>query len=129
MRANEHSITFRASDPAVLSAGRCALRRGRYAGMTAFYGEPSAIIEALLTHRALPPLLADVTTMLFGPGLDGLCRVASQREASLWQRLAETIPLTNLLSEGYSHDDLAPMLQEGIAEFVAPAHTGVIGHR
>lgn len=116
LRANQYVTDFPAPAPDLSSATEGALRRGRYAGMAVFYGEPYAIIEALVKHRALPPVSSDVTTMLFGPGLDRLCRVAAPREVALWQKLTAPIPLSNLLREGYSRDDLVPMLHAGIVE-------------
>jgi hypothetical protein len=117
LRANEQAIGFTPQDPNLLLAPGCALRRGRYAGMVAFHGESYAIIEALVKHQALPPVSADATTILFGPGLDRLCRVASPREVALWQKLTAPVPLTSLLREGHKRDDIAPMLRAGIVEF------------
>lgn len=116
LRTNLQVAAFQTPDPDLLAAPGCLLRRGPYAGMAAFHGEPHAIIEALVKHEPLPPLAADVTTMLFGPGLNRLCRVASQREVALWRKLASSIPMGDLLREGYDRDDLVPMLQAGIAQ-------------
>jgi len=120
LRANRNSDDFRAQDSDILSAAECVVRRGRYAAMVAFYGEPSAIIEALVKNEASQPISVDTTNMLFGPGVDRLCRVASTRETELWQRLTETMPIDGILGEGYSRDDLAPLLREGIVECSAP---------
>jgi len=116
LRANQQAIGFTPPDADLLLVPGCALRRGSYGGMVVFHGEPHAIIEALEKHQALPPVSADVTTILFGPGLDRLCRVASPREVALWERLAAPVPLTSLLREGHSRNDLVAMLQAGILE-------------
>jgi hypothetical protein len=115
LRANEQAIGFTSPDDLLLAPG-CAVRRGSYAGMVAFHGEPHAIIDALVKHQALPPVSADVTTILFGPGLDRLCRVASPREVALWERLSAPVPFTSLLREGHNRNDLARMLRAGIVE-------------
>jgi hypothetical protein len=117
LRANERAVGFTPPDPDLLRAPGCALRRGRYAGMAAFYGEPGAIIDALLKHQEHPPVSVDATTMLLGPGLDRLCRVASPREVTLWQKLSASVSVASLLQQRYSHNDLALMLREGIVEF------------
>ena len=117
MRAHERAIGFTPPDPDLLSTPGCRLHRGRYAGMAEFHGEPHTIIAALTNHESLPLDLANATTMLFGPGLENLCRVASHREAALWERLTTPVAITGLLREGYNQDDLVPMLQAGILEF------------
>ena len=114
LRANQSSGGFVAPDDGILFDPGCTVRRGPHAAMVAFYGEPSAIVQALVKNEGLPSMSADTTNMLFGPGLDRLWRVASARETELWQRLAETTPLSAILSEGYSRGDLAPLLREGI---------------
>lgn len=118
LRSNDKAIGFTPPDPNLLFAPACALRRGCYAGMAAFHGEPYVIIEALLKHQELPPLTADATTLLFGPGLDRLCRVASPREVALWQKLNVPVRYTSLLREGHDRNELVAMLQAGIVEFV-----------
>jgi hypothetical protein len=117
LRAGEQAPGFTPPDPDLLLAPTRALRRGRYAGMAVFHGEPCAIIEAVMKHHALPPVSADATTLLFGPGLDRLWRVASPGEVALWQKLTATVPFSSLIREGYDRDDLAPMLYAGIVEF------------
>jgi hypothetical protein len=117
LRASEQAIAFTPPGPDLPPAPRCALGRGRYAAMVPFHGEPYAIIEALVKHQALPPVSADATTIVFGPGLDRLCRVASPREVAVWRKLTAPYAFTSLLDEGYHRDDLASMLQAGIVEF------------
>jgi hypothetical protein len=68
-------------------------------------------------QQTLPPVSsADATTMLFGPGLDRLFRVASPREVALWEKLSVSVSFSSLLREGYNRDDLAPILHGGIVE-------------
>ncbi|MFY9727185.1 MAG: hypothetical protein WB579_06640 [Bryobacteraceae bacterium] len=117
LRANEQAIGYTPPDPDLLQATQCALRRGRHAGLVAFYGEPHAIIEALVQHRALPPLSAAATAILFAPGLERLWRVASSRESALWEKLAVPVGFGSLLRDGYRRDDIAAMLRMGFVEF------------
>jgi hypothetical protein len=117
LRANERRKSFTPPDPDLLADSRCVLRRGRHAGMVAFYGDPHRIIEALVKHQPLPPAPSNVTTMLFGPGLAQSCRMASQREVAIWQTLQTPVPFFTLLGEAYRRDELARMLQDGIVEF------------
>ncbi|MGD0666155.1 MAG: hypothetical protein ABSB23_01235 [Bryobacteraceae bacterium] len=120
LRANQQAIGFTPPGPDRLQAPRCALRRGRHAGLVAFHGEPHAIIEALTQHQALPPVSAAATAILFAPGLEGLWRVASSREAALWEKLTMPVRFTSLARDGYRRDDIAAMLRIGFVEFVTP---------
>ena len=88
LRANQ-AVGFTPSDLELPlsrpSSMRYALRRGRYAATATFHGDPHEIIGALMNHRPLPAVSAEATTMLFGPGLERLCRVASPLEVALWR--------------------------------------------
>lgn len=120
LRANEQAVGFTPPDPDRLQAPRCALRRGQHAGLVAFYGEPHAIIAALIQHQTLPPMSAVATAILFGPGLEDLWRVASSREVALWEMLTAPVLVTSLLRDGYSRGHLAAMLRMGLVEFAGP---------
>jgi hypothetical protein len=119
LRAGRQAAGFTPPNPDLLPFPRGFLRRGSSAGIVVFHGEPHAIIEALTKRQTLPPVSANTTAMLFGPGLEGLCRLASQREVELWRNLAAPVSFIALVLEGYSTDDVAPMLRAGILEFVA----------
>jgi hypothetical protein len=94
------------------------VRRGRHAGIATFHGEPHRIVSALLDHKTLPQVSPEAEViMLFGPGLERLCRAASSSEVALWERLTETVKLTALLREGHRPDDIKAMLHAGVAEY------------
>jgi hypothetical protein len=113
LRAKEAAEVFEAPDASVLDAAGCAVRRGRSAGMAVFYGEPDAIIRALVAHAPLPPVMEEGTAMLSAPGFEGLCRAASLDECAVWQRLERPVLVEEL--RGY---DLAVMLRAGAVETV-----------
>lgn len=116
LRASEQAIRFTPPALELLSSEGSTVRRGRFGGVAAFHGRADAIIDALVKRRTLPAISPDVVTTLFGPGLDRLWRFASPREAVLWERLKAPVPYIGLLREDYSHDDVAPMLREGVLE-------------
>lgn len=117
LRAGEGATGFVAPDPKVLLASDCILRRGRFAGMATFYGQPDQVIRALSLQGLLPPLSSsEAIPVLFGPGLEGLWRLASSQEAALWNLLISPLSLGILHDHGYNRDDLAQMLQEGLLE-------------
>ena len=84
--------------------------------MAEFHGEPHTIIEALMQRRPPPPVSTGAISLLVGPGLEQLCRAASQREIVLWQTLTAPVPLTTFLCGGYNRVELASLLQAGIVE-------------
>jgi hypothetical protein len=116
LRANEQADAFTPPDVDLLLAEGCLVRRGRAAGMAEFHGEPHRIIGALVNKKALPPISAAASSLLFGPGLVRLHRIASPREVELWKKLHEPLPFSSLLAEGYDREDLAPMITAGILE-------------
>lgn len=95
----------------------CLLGRGRYAGAVRFYTEPRRLMDSLLRHEPLPPLSHEAITMLFGPGLENLCRPASIDEANLWDRLDTPVAMKALLSEGYQEDSFTTLLKVGVIEY------------
>ncbi|HEV2201113.1 MAG TPA: hypothetical protein VGR73_14945 [Bryobacteraceae bacterium] len=117
LRANEIAARFRAPDLDRLDNARCVVRRGRYAAIVLFYGEPDLILGALLEHRPHPPVLAETTAVLFGPGLDRLYRPASGSEVTLWKRLTAPVAIPVLRREGYRRDVIETMLRAGAVEY------------
>lgn len=118
LRANENVGSFTVPDLARLDDPDCVVRRGSHAGIPIFHGEPDQILHALLEHQPPPPLSPDARGILFGPGLEKLCRPASANELALWGRLANRVNLAALFQEGYKKEDLAEMLRAGAAEYV-----------
>src|SRR5438046_1378824 len=53
LRANEKAAGFTPPEWVRLDAPQCALRRGCYAGIVLFHGDPALILEALLTRKPL----------------------------------------------------------------------------
>jgi hypothetical protein len=118
LRANEGAATFTAPDLAGLDSANCTLRRGRHSGVAAFHGDPHPIAAALLEHRPLPPVSQDAdVTMMFAPGLEGLCRQASAAELDLWRSLIAPNELSVLLQKGFHRHDIESMLETGALEY------------
>jgi hypothetical protein len=117
LRANEKAAGFTPPELVRLEAPLSALRRGRYAGIVLFHGDPDPILDALLTRKPLPPVSPEVTAILFGPGLDRLWRPASLTEVELWERLAAPSAFAALLREGYRREAIEAMLHAGALEY------------
>jgi hypothetical protein len=115
LRASEGVRHFVAPDPSRLDSPGCVMRLGRYAKMVRFYAEPRLLFAAQEKLR-LPPLSPVAIWMLFGPGLDGLFRVATDDEVALWERLAAPTAVTVLLQEGYRREVIDALAVAGGAE-------------
>jgi hypothetical protein len=115
LRAGEGVRRFMAPDLSPLYTSGCIMRRGQYAKMVRFYTEPRLLLAARGKHP-LPPLSPAATSMLFGPGLDGLFRVATDDEVALWNRLAVPTAVTVLLQEGYRREAIEALVVAGGAE-------------
>lgn len=124
LRANSESENFTPPDRDFVDLPGTQLQRGRSATVVLFHGKPEAILEALLLHRPLPPLVPYATPMLFASGLEGLCRIASQREADLWERLDRPVPREVAIDWGYSRNELLSLLQVGAIEMVEERQGG-----
>ena len=118
IRANDGRFAFRVPEISALSSPGCMIRRGRFAGLTEFYSEPHLMMEALSNQRLFPPMssVAEVT-LLFGPGLEELCRPASPGEVILWEKVASPMNVSSLLQEGYRQIDIERLFIDGILEF------------
>jgi hypothetical protein len=117
LRASNGTSNFAAPDPLRLNDPNCPLRHGSYAGLVRFYAEPHRLLDSLQKHEPLPPLSSEVMTMLFGPGLEQLCRPASMAEVNLWDRLDTTVAVRALLSEGYQRETVEILLNIGAIEY------------
>ena len=117
LRASKETDYFAAPDLLRLNDPECPLRRGRYAGAVRFYAEPRRLMDSLLKHEPLPPLSAEAMTMLFGPGLEQLCRPASMDEVSLWDRLDAPVAVGALLKEGHQPETFKMLLNAGALEY------------
>ena len=115
LRAGEGVRDFVSPDLLQLDAPDCVLRVGRYAKMVRFYAEPRLLLTAQRQHP-LPPLSPVAISVLFGPGLDGLFRVATDGEVALWKRLAVPTAVTVLLQEGYRREAIEALALAGGAE-------------
>lgn len=117
LRASNGTDYFAAPDLLRLHDPNCALCRGTYAGLVRFYAEPHRLLAALQKREPLPPLSSEVMIMLFGPGLEQLCRPASMAEVNLWDRLDTTVAVRTLLSEGYRRETFEILLNAGVVEY------------
>jgi hypothetical protein len=118
LRASEGSRYFRAPDLSRLDAPGCLLAAGRYAALVQFYAEPHRLLAAL-DGQPLPPLSPQAISMLFGPGLDGLFREATDEEVTLWERLVEPAAFKALLQEGHRRDIIEGLTVAGAAEWLS----------
>jgi hypothetical protein len=117
IRASDGAAAFAAPDPALLEQPGFVLRRGRYAGVVRFYGEPDRILNGLVNREGLPPVSAVAeVVMLFGPGLEQFCCSASVRQTDLWERVGSGVGLSAVMREGHRWDDVAMMLRGGVVE-------------
>jgi hypothetical protein len=117
LRANKKAAIFISPKLVQLGAPGCALRRGLYAGMVLFHGDPGTILDALLTGKPLPPISREISPILLSPGLDRLWRLATTIEVKLWDRLSEPSPFAALLQEGFHRDAIESMLRIGALEY------------
>jgi hypothetical protein len=61
--------------------------------------------------------IAAETAVLFAPGLDGLCRPATDAEASFWQRLAATPSRPEPLGEGSRLEMIVGLISVGAVDY------------
>jgi hypothetical protein len=118
LRASEGSRHFVAPNPSRLDVPGCVLGAGQYAALVQFHAEPHLLLAAL-GGQPLPPLSPHVIPMLFGPGMDGLFRQATDDEVTLWERLVEPVGLTALLREGHRREAIEALTSTGCAEYLA----------
>ena len=128
LRANDAAALFTPPGSARLNAARCVLRRGRHAGIVFFHGEPEQILDALLEHNPLPPVSPHATPILFGPGLDRLCRPAELSEVELWEELTAPVAFVELLTNHSRRDAVEAMLRAGAIEYVEPSSKELAQH-
>jgi len=119
LRASEGAYHFVVPHLSQLDTPGGVLRTGRYATLVRFHAEPHLLLAALLGEQPLPPLSPDAIPMLFGPGLEGLFRLATGEEVALWERLVVPVALTVLLREGHRRETIEALVLAGGAEYVA----------
>ena len=117
LRSNEGSLHFERPELSAIDRPSCLLLRGRYAGIVHFYAEPDRVLNALLKRESCPAISGDVTTLLFGPGLDRLHARASSMEAALYDRLRTPASAAELIAEGFARETIARLLQGGVLEY------------
>jgi hypothetical protein len=117
LRVHEGTFGFKTPDTSVLGASGTVIRRGLYAGKAEFYGDPEAIMEVLSPGKSLPPVTPAVQAVLvFGPGIEGLCRPMSRTELALWEELALPCEMSALLRKGHARSSIAQAMLAGIVE-------------
>lgn len=117
MRVHEGTFSFETPDTSMLDASGTVIRRGRYAGRADFYGDPEGIMEALSAGKSLPSITPAVQAVLiFGPGIEGLCRPVSRTELALWEELSLPCEMSALLQKGHDRSGIAQAMLAGIVE-------------
>jgi len=91
-------VTDFTSSPMPSPDSSCRLRAGRYASLVRIAAESS---------------------VLFAPGIDGLCRPATDAEVSLWQRLSSNPSLQALLAQHHEPAVLATLVAAGAVDYEA----------
>jgi len=118
LRSSEGSLRFERPELSRIDRTDCVLLRGRYAEVVHFYEEPERVLNALLKREPCPALSLDITTLIFGPGLDRLYMRASSMDAVLYDRLWSPVSTANLLAEGFNRETIERLLEGGVLEYV-----------
>jgi hypothetical protein len=116
LRANDKASSFKPPDRARLGPQRI-VGRAPHAGVVLFPGEPDLILSGLLRQKPAPAASVDLTALLVAPGLQPLCRVASDHERGLWDRLSVPTAASVLVRDGFSREVIEAMLQIGALEY------------
>jgi hypothetical protein len=114
LRVAEGVTSFQPADLSVMNS-QALIRRGRYAGLVKFHGDPNLILKAMVQREALTPFDTE-TALLFGPGLPALHCVAHPGEATLFERLESPSTLAELLKQDWQWELLADWLRVGVLE-------------
>lgn len=117
LRSSEGSLRFQRPPLSQIDCADCLLGRGRYAGVVHFYAEPERVLTALLKREPCPAISSDVTTLIFGPGLDRLYTRASWSETAIYDRLQSSASVGELFAEGFTRETIARMLEGGVLEY------------
>lgn len=115
IRASEGATDF-VSPACPWITSRAVLRRGRHASLVNFHAEPSQLIPAFYGEAPLPPVSPDPYPMCFAPGIEGLCRQASDEEASLWRQLSVISSASVLVEHGHQPVTIVELLARGVIE-------------
>jgi len=117
LRSSEGSLRFRRPDLSRIDRQACFIRRGRYAGLVHFYGEPERILNALLRREEYPTISSEITRLIFGPGFDRLYTRATSNELALYDRLASPAATITLSGEGFARETIQRLLNAGVIEY------------
>ena len=94
------------------------IRRGRYASVVKFRGNPNTVLKAMVERQTVAISGAE-TALIFGPGLTGLQRVASQEEAKLFEWLETPSTIEELHRQGWQWELVEDCLRVGVVECCA----------
>ena len=117
LRSSEGSLRFERPELSRMDRTDCVLRRGRSAGVVHFYAEPEKVLNALLKREPFPAISSDVTTLIFGPGLDRLYVRASSLDVALYERLRSPAATADLFAEGFTRETSERLLEGGVLEY------------
>ena len=117
LRADEGAASFECPALARIDRPDCSLRRGRYAQVAHFYGEPQRVLNAIARREPYPAVLAEITTLIFGPGFDRLYTRGSQSELALYDRLLSPVSTSELFAEGFARETMQALLKGGAVEY------------
>jgi hypothetical protein len=116
LRAARRASDFEAPDPALLEVQR-AVRRACHAGVVLFPGGSKLILSKLLPFEPLAACSRDATPLVVAPGLEPLCRIASNAEYEIWTRLTRPTAMHSLVRNGGSLDVIGTLLRIGALEY------------
>jgi hypothetical protein len=122
LRSSEGALRFLRPEPSRLDHPGCLLRRGRYAGVVHFHGEPEQVLNALMKREQHPAISSPITTLLFGPGFDRLYTKASVGDLALYDRLQSPASVGKLLEESFDRQTMLRLLEDGVLEYAEPAN-------
>ena len=115
LRASEGARYFVAPDRRLLDSPDCVLRPGRHATLVMFHAEPD-LLMASLGRPPLPPLSPRNIPVLFAPGVEGFCRLTTEEEVALYERLRAPANMAQLLREGHKRDTIEGLCSGGALE-------------
>ena len=118
LRSSEGSLRFKRPNLSRIDRRDCFVRRGHYAEVVHFYGEPERVLNALTKREECPAISSEITTLIFGPGFDRLYTRATSNELALYDRLASPAAAIALSGEGFARETVQKLLNGGVIEYV-----------
>jgi hypothetical protein len=118
LRSSEGSLRFKRPNLSRIDRRDCFVRRGHYAEVVHFYGEPERVLNALAKRKEYPAISSEITTLIFGPGFDRLYTRATSNELALYDRLASPAAAIALSGEGFARETVQKLLNGGVIEYV-----------